>query len=297
MADNISLPSVYNDYINYYQKRKQVCQQSIRFLTRALLLFHEYLEERSIELNELKIDQIDGFLAKLFHKYKSDSVRLYRSYLRGFLKYLYYERQMLSQDLSLLVKARREYSKSKPPKFLRPGEIQKLFAGLKVTSPIEIRTYAIVHLAYALGLRPIEISKITLDDISFREQLLTIKDRKNCKPYELPIPEHTLKAIAAYIIGARPKSASRNLFVNLPAPHRPINAHRIAKWIKTAMTQVGLLASAYWLRHTHAQNLLEAGASIFEIKEMLGHDKIESTKIYLHVHIKLMREVLFDEKL
>jgi site-specific recombinase XerD len=46
---------------------------------------------------------------------------------------------------------------------------------------------------------------------------------------------------------------------------------------------------------SYAQNLLEAGASIFEIKEMLGHDKIESTKLYLHVHIALMRKVLFDE--
>jgi site-specific recombinase XerD len=49
------------------------------------------------------------------------------------------------------------------------------------------------------------------------------------------------------------------------------------------------------LRHTYAQNLLEAGASIFEIKEMLGHDKIESTKNYLRIHIQLMRKVLFDE--
>jgi site-specific recombinase XerD len=62
-----------------------------------------------------------------------------------------------------------------------------------------------------------------------------------------------------------------------------------------AIKQAGLTATAYWLRHTYAQNLLESGASIFEIKQMLGHDKIESTKVYLHVHIKLMRKVLFDE--
>jgi site-specific recombinase XerD len=61
------------------------------------------------------------------------------------------------------------------------------------------------------------------------------------------------------------------------------------------MRKAGLTASAYWLRHTYAQNLLEAGVSIFEIKEMLGHDSIESSRKYLHVHVKLMREVLFDE--
>ena len=62
-----------------------------------------------------------------------------------------------------------------------------------------------------------------------------------------------------------------------------------------AIRNAGIKGTAYWLRHTYAQNLLESGASIYQIKEMLGHDKIESTKVYLHVHIKLMRKVLFDE--
>jgi integrase/recombinase XerD len=55
--------------------------------------------------------------------------------------------------------------------------------------------------------------------------------------------------------------------------------------------------NAYCLRHTYAQNLLEAGVSIYEVKEMMGHDSIESTRKYLYVHTKLMREVLFDETL
>jgi site-specific recombinase XerD len=61
------------------------------------------------------------------------------------------------------------------------------------------------------------------------------------------------------------------------------------------MRKAGLCSTAYWLRHTYAQNLLETGASIYEIKEMLGHDSIETSQKYLHVHTKLMREVLFDE--
>jgi len=62
-----------------------------------------------------------------------------------------------------------------------------------------------------------------------------------------------------------------------------------------ALRDAGLPGTAYWLRHTFAQNMLEAGASIFEIKEMMGHDTIESTKIYLSIHVSLMRRVLFDE--
>jgi integrase/recombinase XerD len=63
------------------------------------------------------------------------------------------------------------------------------------------------------------------------------------------------------------------------------------------MRKAGFASSAYWLRHTYAQNLLEAGASLYEIKEMLGHDTIESTRQYLHIHISLMRKVLLDEPL
>ncbi|BBO85035.1 hypothetical protein DSCO28_56010 [Desulfosarcina ovata subsp. sediminis] len=83
--------------------------------------------------------------------------------------------------------------------------------------------------------------------------------------------------------------------MTLQPPYRPTTANMIGQHITKAMRKVGLNATAYWLRHTYAQNLLEAGASIFEIKEMLGHDNIESTQRYLHVHTQLMRQVLFDE--
>ena len=68
-------------------------------------------------------------------------------------------------------------------------------------------------------------------------------------------------------------------------------------YLTGCLHSAGLSATAYWLRHTYAQNLLEAGASIYEIKEMLGHDRIDSTRKYLSIHIQLMRKVLFDETL
>jgi site-specific recombinase XerD len=65
--------------------------------------------------------------------------------------------------------------------------------------------------------------------------------------------------------------------------------------ISLCFRNAGIKGSAYWLRHTYAQNLLQAEASIFEIKEMLGHDVIRTSQKYLSVHTKLMRKVLFDE--
>jgi len=114
---------------------------------------------------------------------------------------------------------------------------------------------------------------------------------------KLPLPESTIKAIAVYIIGARPGNDHRTLFLSLKAPYGPITSAMVNHHLKIFMRKADLPSTAYWLRHTYAQNLLEAGSSIFEIKEMLGHNSIESTRKYLHIHINLMRKVLFDEEL
>jgi site-specific recombinase XerD len=261
----------------------------------VLVAFNQYLLSQKIDLASLKIQQVDAFLAEFLAPFAAASCRVYRGHLRGFLTYLYHERHIIKTDLAPFVVSRREYAQAKPPNFLRPQQIRKLFAGLTIGCASDIQTYALVQLAYTMGLRPKEISRIRLDDISFSTQLLKIPTRKATNPVELPMPEHTLKAIAAYVIGARPQSAHRRVFLTRLPPFRPMSPNSVARHITQAMKNVSLKSTAYWLRHTYAQNLLESGCSIFEIKEMLGHDKIESTKHYLHVHIKLMRKVLFDE--
>jgi integrase/recombinase XerD len=110
------------------------------------------------------------------------------------------------------------------------------------------------------------------------------------------LPEDAIKAIAAYVVGARPKSAHRTLFLSFQPPHRPLSSSVVAGNITKLIRQAHLPGSAYWLRHTCAQNFLERGASIFAIKEMLGHENIQSAYNYLRVNIKLMREVLFNDE-
>jgi site-specific recombinase XerD len=101
--------------------------------------------------------------------------------------------------------------------------------------------------------------------------------------------------MAAYLIGGRPQSHNRRLFLSFFYPYHPVTAATVIGDLRKCIRQANLPGSAYWLRHTYAQNLLESDASVFEIKQMLGHDSIESSKRYLHIHTKLMRKVLFDE--
>jgi len=116
-------------------------------------------------------------------------------------------------------------------------------------------------------------------------------------PVVLPIPYKTLKAIAVYVQKARPESDYRELFLTCNEAYKPISTNVVVHHISKAMKEAGLPSSAYWLRHSYAQGLLGLGRSIYEIKEMLGHQNIRSSQRYLHIHIELMRKVLLDETL
>jgi len=291
------LPTIYEQYVEHYEKTHQVPAGKMISIQRVLSVFNEYLFDSKIKLAGIRIEQIDAFLAEFNKPFKQSTCRLYRSYLRGFLSYLYHQKRILRRDLAPLVVGAPQFAKAKPPKFLRPVEVKRLFCSLSqnLSSKRDLRNYAMLHLAYFLGLRSSEISLVSLDDISFSKRELCINDRKSNNPLKLPLPEETIKAIAAYIIGGRPQSKHRTLFLTLKAPFIPVARTTVNYWISTCMCELNLPSTAYWLRHTYGQNLLEAGRSIYEIKEMLGHKDIESTRKYLHIHINLMRKVIFDE--
>jgi site-specific recombinase XerD len=289
------LPTVYQQYLNYFATTRHAGNRRIKSIRRVLFAFDGYLENNKIKLATLTIEQIDAFFAEFNANFTPSTCKVYRSIIRGFLGYLFAQCQVLKRDLAPLVVGAPMFARAKPPTFLRADELKRLFDGIDLSSQTGLRTYAMLQLAYTLGLRPIEICQITLDNISFLKAELNINWRKCHNPLKLPVPEITIKAIAAYIIGARPQSAHRTLFLSLHPPYGPITPTTVHYYFKTAIHPIHPSASVYWLRHTYAQNLLEAGVSLFEIKELMGHDSIESTRKYLLIHTKLMRKVLFDE--
>ena len=291
------LPQVYEQYLLYYEQSHKIRPGSVEPVKMVLAAFHQYLQKSNLELSNIRIEQIDAFLGKFLTGYARATCKLYRTYLRCFLRYLHQQSGILTRDLAPLVVGPPQFDQVKPPKFLRPDEIKKLFdnLGSKLSTAKELRNYAMVHLAYMMGLRPREISLISLDDLCFVKNQISLPDRKNTTPLILPVPDETLKAVSAYLVGGRPKSSSRRLFLTLGPPIKPASSHSVTYYIGLCLRALGLPASAYWLRHSYAQNLLEAGRSIYEIKEMMGHEHIESTRKYLTIHITLMRKVLFDE--
>ena len=289
------LPDIYEQYFLYLEQTRDISQSQVSSIRRVLVSLHDYLENHKLSLSSLKIEHLDAFMGEF--KVAKTTRRIYRSLLRGFLKYLYAERKIIKKDLALLLIGPPVFAQIKPPKFLRPQEVKRLFSSLKLSTSVDIRTYAMIHLAYSLGLRPKEISRITLDHVSFTRGELTIKERKTTTPTILPLPKQTLRAIAAYVFKARPETQHRHIFVIYYKPHSPVRPVTVAGAIRKAMRKAGLSSSAYWLRHTYAQNLLLLGRSIYEIKEMMGHENIQCTQRYLYIGTEQMRKVLFDETL
>ena len=287
------LPDIYEQYLRYLEHTREISRRQIVNVKRRLAFLHDYLENHNLNLAALKIEHLDAFMGEF--KVARTTLRIYRYHVRGFLMYLYAERKIIRKDLATLLVGPPQFDQKKPPKFLRPQEVKKLFSSLKLVTYVDIRTYAIIHLAYSLGLRPIEISRITLDHISFTRGELTIKERKTKKPTILPLPKKTVQAIAAYVFKARPKTDLRILF--LTHSGSPLRPEMVAGTIKKAMEKAGLSSTAYWLRHTYAQNLLGIGRTIYEIKEMMGHENIQSTQRYLYIDTERMRKVLFNETL
>ena len=137
------------------------------------------------------------------------------------------------------------------------------------------------------------MSLITLDNISFSRREINLQ-RKNGKFMKYPLPENTVKAVAAYVYAVRPKSVNRHLFLKLRAPYRALSADSICGDIKWRMKKAKISGSAYWLRHTYAQCLLNKGYSIFDIKEMMGHESIQTTERYIQINVELMRGIFND---
>ncbi len=151
---SVNLPQIYEDYLIYHQKTRQACDRKLKHIKVVLIAFHKFLEKHGIRLRTLTIEKIDAFLSEYFADYKENTCRAYRSHLRGFLRYLFHERKLLLTDLAPLIVGAPQFSKAKPPNFLRPHELKRLFADLKLSSAGDLRAYAMVHLAYTLGLRP-----------------------------------------------------------------------------------------------------------------------------------------------
>lgn len=180
------------------------------------------------------------------------------------------------------------------PEVLTVAEVEKLLAAPSLDQPMAFRDRALFELAYGAGLRVSEWITLPVRDVSLEEGLVRVFG-KGSKERLVPIGRRAIGAVAIYLRELRPKlergGGKGILFLN--ARGTPLSRMGAWKILRHHVDQVGLKkrVTPHTLRHSFATHLLEGGADLRAVQEMLGHADISTTQIYTHVDREYLRSV------
>jgi integrase/recombinase XerD len=180
------------------------------------------------------------------------------------------------------------------PEVLSVAEVDKLLASPTLDDPLVFRDRALLELAYGAGLRVSEWISIGVRDVMFDEGLVRIFG-KGSKERLVPIGRRAIGALASYVRELRPRLEQGEgrgaLFLN--AQGKPLTRMGAWKILRKYVTRAGIEkhVSPHTLRHSFATHLLEGGADLRAVQEMLGHADISTTQIYTHVDREYLRTV------
>jgi integrase/recombinase XerC/integrase/recombinase XerD len=183
------------------------------------------------------------------------------------------------------------------PRVLRASEMARLLDAIPAAHPLEVRDRALFELAYACGLRAQELVSLELSSVDFDAESVRVEG-KGGRTRLLPIGEHALSALARYLERARPAlaaPASPSTALFLSRSGRPLGTsdvrRRLRLWVRRAAGGVPPLAGVHphALRHSFATHLLEGGADLRSIQELLGHATISTTQVYTSVETTRLR--------
>lgn len=171
------------------------------------------------------------------------------------------------------------------PVYLTKDEIELLLSAPDINTDSGLRDKAMLETMYSSGLRVSELLSLTLDKISFQQNVITVFG-KGSKERKVPISEYSLKIVEEYIQKVRnynPGKKSRILFLNKKGEQ--ISRIYFYKQVEKYAEYVGIKKkiSPHTLRHSFATHLLDGGAQLRAVQEMLGHENISTTQIYTHV--------------
>ncbi len=178
------------------------------------------------------------------------------------------------------------------PKTLKPADISRLLEKIPAATPLEQRDRALFEIAYSSGLRAEELVDLNTSSVDFDAEQVRIEG-KGGKTRFVPVGEPALRSIAAYLERGRPalQSAEPDPALFLSKSGRRLSTsdvrRRLRVWARHAATQTGVHPHA--LRHSFATHLLEGGADLRAIQEMLGHASISTTQVYTRVESARLR--------
>lgn len=279
------------DFKSYIIAEKNFSEHTAKAYCSDILSFLVWMDDECCEdVNFSKIRDYIHFIQKF--NYKKTTVARKIASLRTFYKYLYRERKIDSNPAMNLNNPKRPKSL---PKFLTPDEVEKILNNTKIETPAGYRNRTILELLWATGMRISELSGLNFGDLNLEHNEIRVFG-KGSKERIIPIGEQAKTVVKEYF-------PTRDLLVkkyNLTTKNLLIkdNGHFVTRqdvynFIHAQGKLIHKNISPHTLRHSFATHLLENGADLRVVQELLGHSDVSTTQLYTHISKKRLKEVYF----
>ncbi len=281
------------NFVGYLENEKHYSNNTIMAYQNNIEDFMSFLKKININ-NFNKVDYliVRSYLKSLYDRnFSKKTISRYISSLRSFYKYLFIHNYVKENPMLLISNPKVD---KKLPRFLSINDVETLLKQPTLNSPLGIRDALILELLYATGLRVSELVNIKISDINFSTKQIKVLGKGNKERYVL-YGHICSNLIQNYL------DNSRNLLCQNENDYLLVNQHGnpittrsirniINKYDKTIKTHV----SPHTLRHTFATHMLNEGADLKSVQELLGHENLSTTQIYTHVSNERLRSVYLN---
>ena len=281
-----------NAYVRYLHDVKKTSYNTEMSYQRDLNKMHKYLQENGIKkIAHITEDVLEGYVAYLKeHNFANATMSRHIAAMKGWFLFMVKE-GMVEEDVAGNLKAPK--IEKKAPDILKMEEVVKLLEEPKGSNPKELRDKAMLELLYATGIRVTELISLTTAQLNMQMNYIICNDGH--KDRIIPFGIKSRAALLSYLESSRrvmlhnPKSDI--LFVNCSG--QSMSRQGFWKLIKHYALKAGITAdiTPHTLRHSFAAHLVENGADLKSVQEMMGHSDISTTQIYANLNQNKLRDV------
>ncbi len=272
------------DFESYLKNVKKVSKNTLESYLRDIGQFSAYCSLNSVgSVSDITDDTVSKYFEYLSVLGKSEAtVSRNAASLRGYFIYLL-TKGYINENPITAVKIKS--AQKKLPEILTGKEVLKLLAQPSGNDYKSVRDKAMLELLYATGIKVSELIELSVDELNVQIGILNLQSSKNSRI--VPIYPAAIKTLTNYILNVRPAIISNpeeeRLFANMNG--EPLSRQGFWKIVKhyAEMAKIDKDITPHTLRHSFATHLLENGADIKDIKEMLGHSDISTTQMYAHL--------------
>ena len=286
------MKKILDQFLNHLSVEVDLSANTIESYRRDLERYLRFLRDRKVDaVGAIRQEHISKFITLLSRKgLAANTIARKLSSLRRFHKFLVIE-GYCDIDPTSTLESPRQWRKL--PTFLTQEEIKNLLKQPDLSAAQGLRDEAILEFLYATGVRISELIHTKRKDVLTEVELVRVIGKGN-KERIIPIGRAAIASVQKYLREARPKLANENsedvLFLNRRG--RPFSRMGLWKILRKYVTQAGITkrVSPHTIRHSFATHLLEGGADLRAVQEMLGHTDISTTQIYTHLDREYLKQ-------